>query len=83
MAVVKGVTVMGAGVHTGAAFDAQFIVVKNFRFETDAFRVVTPLAFQWTSFEKNRGPDAGAVMNREMLNIGDKAADGFCHYLFV
>ena len=46
MAVVKGVTVMGAGIYTGAASDAEFIVVENFRFEADAFRVVTPPAIQ-------------------------------------
>jgi hypothetical protein len=83
MAVVKGVTVMGAGIYTGAASDAEFIVVENFRFKTDAFRVVTPLAFQRTSFKKDRGPNAGTIMNREMLNIGDKTADCFRHCNFV
>ena len=34
------------------------------------FRVVTPLAFQWTPLEKYCGSDARSVMNAIFLNIG-------------
>ena len=77
--VVKGMTVMRAGIDTGPAFNAEFLVIKNLGVETDAFRIVTPTAFQRTSLQKNRGPDARSVMNRKMLNIGDKTADCFRH----
>jgi hypothetical protein len=79
MTVVKSMALMRAGIDTCTAFDAKFIVVKYFRFETDAFRVVAPPASQRTSFQKNRGPDARTIMNREMLNIGNKTADCFRH----
>jgi hypothetical protein len=63
LAVVKGVTFIRADINTGTAFEAELIVEKDFRVETDAFRVVTPPAFQGATFKKYGGPYAWTIMN--------------------
>jgi hypothetical protein len=34
-----------------------------------SFGVMAPPAIQWATFEKNRGPDAGAVMDSVSLYV--------------
>jgi hypothetical protein len=49
--------------HTNAALNAFAIRIQYFRKKGNAFRVVTPFAFQVASFEIYDCPDATAIMH--------------------
>ena len=55
----------------GAAGYAFLFDDGHLRSAIQALRVVAPVATQWTSLEKDRGPDPGSVVDRATLNVDD------------
>lgn len=67
------VKVIRAGCHASAAPRAAVIPVLQRRHQVQAFWIVAPKTTQGASLEKNRGADAGTVMNGETLNVKNEA----------
>ena len=67
-----------AGLYASTAGHAQVMPVQHRGSERLAFGIVTPLAAQGATFQKNGGADARTVMERVSLDVEDGAG---CHCL--
>ena len=63
--------------HTLLTVQAVVAVVHDLYPGELGLRVGTPFAAEGTALQEDGGPDAGAVVNRELLNIKD---DAFCFH---
>jgi hypothetical protein len=53
-----------------------FLINNVLRIALSAFRIVTPMAREWATFEKDGGTDAGSVVYGKTLDIKNKALHG-------
>lgn len=62
---------VGTDLRTGAAAHTQVIEQQHLRRELLRFGIAAPQAAQRTAFQKDRGPQAGTVLNGHPLDIVD------------
>jgi hypothetical protein len=72
-------TVFRASLEAITATDTFIGNKRYFLLRLHRFRVMTPDTPEGTPFQKNRGPDSGAIMNRELFYIEDGTGNVTAH----